>query len=235
MPLTKSHTYADELSASPLFNGLAPRQISEVLGRAQPHQLEAGETLFNAGETANSFYLLYAGAIKLLRGSPQGQDVVVRILRPFEPCAACSVIGKQAARFPITARAWEGSVVLAWPAQAMREELKRLPTLQTNLLEIVARYQEQTVERLCEASTAQVPQRLAQCLLRLAEQAGTPTADGVRLADSITRQDLAELCGTTLHTVSRTLSGWERDGLVRVGRCRVTLTSLNRLRLLSGS
>jgi CRP-like cAMP-binding protein len=85
-----------------------------------------------------------------------------------------------------------------------------------------ARYREMQV-RLRELSTEKVERRVAHTLLRLAERAGRRSALGVEIAFPLTRQDLAEMSGTTLHTVSRTLSAWEEQGIVDSGRRRVIL------------
>ncbi|ABI56422.1 Crp/Fnr family transcriptional regulator [Alkalilimnicola ehrlichii MLHE-1] len=223
----------EDLETSPLFSGLAERQVSEVISRGHRRVVPGGGTLFNCGEPADQFFLVVEGAVKLFRAMSNGHVVVVRIIRPGEPFAACSVVGRPDATYPVTARAWMDVTVLAWSRGTMSSELRRLPTLQYNLLQLVSQYQDQTVDRLCESSTQPVAQRLAHCLLRLADQASIPTTDGLQLRDPLTRQELAEFCGTTLHTVSRLLAQWERDGLVRVGRCRVTLASTKRLQLLS--
>jgi CRP-like cAMP-binding protein len=72
-------------------------------------------------------------------------------------------------------------------------------------------------------SSEQVEQRIAHVLLRLAKQAGRKTAAGVEIDFPISRQDVAEMTGTTLHTVSRILSAWEQRGLVEGGRQRIVL------------
>jgi CRP-like cAMP-binding protein len=82
------------------------------------------------------------------------------------------------------------------------------------------RYQDLQV-RLRELATEKVERRIAHTLLRLSQQAGRRTARGIEIAFPLSRQDLAEMTGTTLHTVSRTLSGWEARGLVDSGRRRV--------------
>ena len=73
-----------------------------------------------------------------------------------------------------------------------------------------------------EMTSEQVEQRVARAMLRLVQQSGRKTADGIEIDFPITRQDIAEMTGTTLHTVSRLLSRWEDEGLVRGGREKVT-------------
>ena len=80
-------------------------------------------------------------------------------------------------------------------------------------------------ERYRELATERVAQRVARAILRLARQTGRRVEGGVLLDLALSRQDLAELTGTTLFTISRTLSEWEQQGLVEVGRERVLIKS----------
>lgn len=84
-----------------------------------------------------------------------------------------------------------------------------------------------------EMSTAQVEQRVAHTLLRLVQQSGRKTQDGIEIDFPITRQDIAEMTGTTLHTVSRLLSAWEDKGMVRSGRQKVIVTDAHSLLLVA--
>jgi CRP-like cAMP-binding protein len=82
-------------------------------------------------------------------------------------------------------------------------------------------------------STQQVEQRVAHALLRLAKQTGKKSDEGILIDFPISRQDIAEMTGTTLHTVSRLLSTWETRGLVRSGRQKVTIVEPHRLFMLA--
>ena len=88
---------------------------------------------------------------------------------------------------------------------------------------------QETHTRVVEMSTQQVERRVAHALLRLAKQAGRKVEHGVEIDFPISRQDIAEMTGTTLHTVSRTLSAWEQPGLIESGRQRIVLRDPHRL------
>jgi CRP-like cAMP-binding protein len=88
---------------------------------------------------------------------------------------------------------------------------------------------QETHTRVLEMSTQQVERRVAHALLRLARQAGRKVEQSVEIDFPISRQDIAEMTGTTLHTVSRTLSAWERQGLIESGRQRIVLRDPHRL------
>jgi CRP-like cAMP-binding protein len=77
--------------------------------------------------------------------------------------------------------------------------------------------------RMQELTSERVPQRVARALVRMARDSGERTPQGWRIVHPITRQELAELTGTTLFTVSRLVSAWESEGLVRTSRGAMTV------------
>jgi CRP-like cAMP-binding protein len=83
-------------------------------------------------------------------------------------------------------------------------------------------------------ATRAVEQRVAAALLRMANQSGRKTGDGIEIAFPITRQNISEMTGTTVHTVSRLLSAWQKDGMVKSTRKHIVVTDPHRLVLLSG-
>ena len=122
-------------------------------------------------------------------------------------------------RYPGTATAVEDSRALAWTQATIRELMERHPKLAMNALATVGGRLEDTQSRLRELATERVERRIARALLRLAEQAAAEDTPSI----TASRQDIAEMSGTTLFTVSRTLSAWEAQGFVKCGRQRVAL------------
>ena len=85
---------------------------------------------------------------------------------------------------------------------------------------------EEAHTRIREMSTQEVERRVAHAVLRLSRQAGKHEQGGIRIDFPISRQDIAEMTGTTLHTVSRILSAWEAKGLVEGGRQKLVIRDL---------
>ena len=102
-----------------------------------------------------------------------------------------------------------------------------------NALQTVGQRLQDAHSRIRELSTEEVERRVAHAILRLMQQAGRKTGDGIAIDLPLTRQDLAEMSGTTLHTVSRLLSAWHEKGLVAGGRRQVTVTDPHRLFMLA--
>jgi CRP/FNR family transcriptional regulator, nitrogen oxide reductase regulator len=211
----------------PLFAGLGAAELDAVLSEARSARYPKNAAVFRQGEDAHSFFVLLHGHVRASQTTPAGQQIVVRYVAPGEVFGVATAIGL--AQYPATASAVDDSVVLAWPSAAWPRLVARHPSLAASTLQTVGNRLQETHARVIEMSTQQVERRVAHALLRLARQAGRKVAQGVELDFPISRQDIAEMTGTTLHSVSRTLSAWERQGLVEGGRQRIVLRDPHRL------
>ena len=151
--------------------------------------------------------MLLHGHVRASKTTPAGEQVVVRYVAAGETFGVATAIGLQ--RYPATATAVDDSVVLAWPSGTWPRLVAKFPALATNTLQTVGARLQETHTRVVEMSTQQVEQRIAHALLRLVKQSGRKVEHGVEIDFPISRQDIAQMTGTTLHTVSRTLSAWE--------------------------
>jgi CRP/FNR family transcriptional regulator, nitrogen oxide reductase regulator len=135
--------------------------------------------------------------------------------------------------YPATAVAAVDSIALSWPSSSWHRLIVTFPTLAVSALQTVGSRLQDTQARVIEISSEQVEQRVAHALLRLVKQAGRKVDAGVEIDFPISRQDVAEMTGTTLHTVSRILSAWEQQGLVEGGRQRIVLRDPHKLHMLA--
>jgi len=215
----------------PLFAQLGPVDIDDVLSQAHSIRFPKGADVFCQDADAESFFLLLHGHLKVMKVTPDGQQVVVRFVSPGDLFGIAMAMGR--ATYPATAQAVEDSVCLVWPSASWPPLVSRHPSLASNTLKTVGSRLSEAQTRVVEMSTEQVERRVAHGLLRLAGQAGRMVDDGVEIDFPISRQDIAEMTGTTLHTVSRTLSAWEDRGLVSGGRQRIVLLDPHRLMVLA--
>ena len=211
----------------PLFAGLGSDQLVEILREARSARFVKSSAIFQQGEDAHSFFLLLHGHVRASKTTASGEQVVVRYVVSGETFGLAMAIGLQ--RYPATATAVDDSVVLAWPTATWPRLVEKFPSLATSTLQTVGGRLQEIQTRVVEMSTQQVEQRIAHALLRLAKQSGRKVEHGVEIDFPISRQDIAQMTGTTLHTVSRTLSGWEQSGLVESGRQRIVLRDPHRL------
>ena len=211
----------------PLFAGLGAAELDAILFEARSARYAKNSAVFEQGEEAHSFFLLLHGHVRASKTTPAGQQIVVRYVTPGETFGVARAIGLT--KYPATATAVDDSVALAWPSTAWPRLVAQHPSLAANTLQMVGSRLQETHTRVVEMSTQQVERRIAHALLRLAKQAGRKSEQGVEIDFPISRQDVAEMTGTTLHTVSRTLSAWEQQGLIEGGRQRIVLRDPHKL------
>jgi len=204
-----------------LFAGLAPADLDEILREARSVRYPKDTAVFEQGAEADSFFVLLHGHLRVEKTTAQGHQIVVRYVSPGEIFGVAQALAMQ--HYPATAVAAVDSLALCWPAAAWPRLTQKYPSLAANALQTVGRRLQDTQARVMEMSSEQVEQRVAHALLRLAKQAGRKTEAGIEIDFPISRQDVAEMTGTTLHTVSRILSAWESQGLVEGGRQRIVL------------
>ncbi len=213
------------------FQGVAPADLDRMLRKARSLRIAKDKTVFEQEAEAQSFFLLIAGHVRVVKTTPDGQQVIVRYISPGELMGIAQALGRST--YPASAIAAVDCVVLAWPGNLWSGFASAFPTFGANTYKTVGTRLHDTHSRIVEMATEQVEQRVAHSLLRLVKQTGKATDEGILIDFPISRQDIAEMTGTTLHTVSRLLTSWEDKGLVKSGRQKVTVVEPHRLFLLA--
>lgn len=215
------------LSDVPAFSRLNAAQIREILDLAQPKRFNPGLAVFREGEAADRFFLLLDGHIRVVRITPGGEQIIALHIPAGQLFGIAHALGHDA--FPATAMTANECLVLSWPARLWPDFIGRYDGFSDESAKTIGRRMTEMHDRVVEMATLQVQQRIANALLRLINQNGKSTAEGIKIDFPITRQDLSEMTGSTLHTVSRTLSQWEKDGVVKSARKKVVVTDAHRL------
>jgi CRP-like cAMP-binding protein len=220
------------ISDFPVFDGLAPDALDDILARAHARHYAKGTPIFSQNEDAHSFFLLLHGRLRVTQVTPHGEQIVVRFVSPGDLFGVAMALGRDT--YPGTANAIVDSLVLLWPSAAWPELVSRHPLLANNTMRMIGGRLQEAHKRLREISTEDVERRVAHAVLKLAEEAGQASSAGTTLIDfPLSRQDIAELTATTLHTVSRVISAWEAAGLIEGGRQRIAIRDRKRLQSIA--
>jgi CRP-like cAMP-binding protein len=161
--------------------------------------------------------------------SSNGDEVLLRMSGTGEAINLQS--GPNASTHTCSVRAMEQSRVWIWEYSRLQELLERHPKLRQNIAQVLVSRLHDLEERFREIATEKVARRLALVLLRLSTQIGKNTPEGVQV--SLSREELAQMTGTTLFTISRVFSKWADQGLVFPKREAVIILNAKRLELES--
>lgn len=213
---------ARRLAHVPLFEGLREETLERIVGLAHSRQIDAGDLFFREGDQADEFLVLMNGRVKLTQLTPDGHQVVLRLIAAGDAFGGVGAFAEPT--YPVSAEAVETSTALAWTSGTMRQLLQTENSIAVNALRFVAGRLHDLQRRYRQMMTERVERRVARALLRLVHEAGRRVEGGVEIDFPVSRQDIAEMTGTTLFTVSRLLSSWEDRGIVQSGRQRIVLT-----------
>ena len=210
-----------------LFSGLPDEIASLLLSAATIRQSSKDSVLFHQGDAPDQLLQVVSGLVRMTQISAEGTQTTLRIMRSGDLLGCVAVL--QQFPYPATATAVEDTIVLSWRTAQFLGLIKQHQAIMDNTLRIVGARTKDMVQRISDMSGKSVERRIAAALLRLATQAGTTSEGGIQIQFPITRDDLAEMAGLTYFTVSRTLSLWQKQGLVSGGRQRMTILDAHRL------
>jgi len=200
----------------PIFKDTLPNDFAAILGQAQARQVPAGSSVFTQGAPAESFFVLLFGRLKVVQTTRDGQQIVLRHVNPGEIFGIAQALARP--DYPATSIAVTDSRILVWPSTLWAAFIQRSPAFAQNAMQAIGQRLQQAHTRIQELTTEEAERRIAHAVLHLAEQSGRATDGGVLLNFPITRQDIAEMTGTTLYTTSRIMAAWDAGGLILSSR-----------------
>lgn len=214
----------DAVAALELFRDISASALAEVVATARIRALPRGTKVFDQGEPIERAHALLSGGVRISQAGSDGGQVVIRFIGPGEIFGSVPIYTDR--RYPADAIAMTDSVEVSWSQSELVELMEQHSRIAINMITIIGRRIAELQDRVREMATQSAERRVANTLLRLARRAGRPTSAGTEIGFALRRKDIADISGTTLHTVSRILTGWGKDGLVISDHQHLTLCSV---------
>ncbi|HEV2423839.1 MAG TPA: Crp/Fnr family transcriptional regulator [Terriglobia bacterium] len=221
---------AEIAGTSRLFSGILPDYHSRLCGAGHVRHFSRGETLHFEGDAVRRVLLLTGGLVKITGRSQGGREVILRLSGVGD---ALGVVGLFSSGLHYTtAEAFQPGRALIWEDRVFRSLAEQFPALRLNALATLGDDLRELEERFREVATERVAARVALQLLRLRQTIGRPVEAGAASIE-VSREELAQMTGTTLFTVSRLLSAWEDRGIVKPLRGGVVICDVQSLGTIS--
>lgn len=204
------------LGNAPFFRQLDAAEVEQVATSFRQAHFAAGDSIHHAGEEATRLSIVAAGRVKLVRPTTDGQDVLLDILGAGDYFGSLADLGDATYREDATAHT--DCCVLSTTAGEFRRLLERYPVVGLATLGMVSERLRDAHGVIEQISTQPVEKRVAATLLKLVERAARDDGGRLLIDMPLSRQDLADMTGAQVETVSRVMSDFRRRGLVESGR-----------------
>lgn len=213
------------------FRQLARAQIAEILDQGSIARYDAGREIFSEGMPADRFFLLLDGHLRVVRLNENGGQTILRHIHAGQLFGIAKAVGQKS--FPASAITASESIALSWPTKLWTHFVENYESFAAAAYSSIGDRLVEMNSMVVELATYAVEQRVASAVLRMAQQSGRPDADGVRIDFPVTRLNVSEMTGTTLHTVSRLLSAWQKAGIISSRRKQIVVTDMAKLEILT--
>jgi CRP/FNR family transcriptional regulator len=205
-------TPEDVRQSSPFFRRLSPVDLERLASIAVSKTFERGGVVFAEGDAPAYLHTIASGRVKMIKRMPSGKEVILEIMGPGDPLGA--VVAYEGRPYPATAVALERTECLLLPRSELFAMLERYPSVVRGFLSGMARRIVELTQRIPEVAGGRVETRFALLFLKLSEKLGRPEGEALFIPLHLSRQDLADLTGTTLETSIRVMSRWGKEGVV---------------------
>ncbi len=218
------------LGGLPFFAGLSAQELQEINKLFREQGYAPGQPVYFAGDQATRMFVVAAGKVKLIRHTLSGKDVLLDILTMGEFFGSLSTLPDD--EYPDTAVAQTEVCALTIGKEDFRTILGHYPRVTVKVLDITAERLQAAHEMMRQLSAYSAERRIAHTLLKLGDKLGQAQDVGLLIQVPLSRDDLAEMTGTTPETASRVISQFQKDGLIQTGRQWVAITGREELEAL---
>jgi CRP/FNR family cyclic AMP-dependent transcriptional regulator len=216
------------LAAIPFFGGLDPAALERLAASMRSRRFRRGEVIFHIGDPGDALFAIISGEVKITLPAETGDEAILATLRPGDVFGELALLDGAPRSASATALTPTEAVVL--PRDRFRELIATEAGFRDALLASIAGELRRLTTHVEELHFLDITGRLAARLVRLAQEGGTPAADGsIRLRTNLTQADLAAMVGCTRQSVNKLLGQFTDDGLLRLERDGIVVTDLNGL------
>ena len=203
----------DLLRTTPVFRKLSPEDRQRLAAVSRVRTYARNDVIFDEGATPDFFYTIARGRVKVCKSTPAGKDVILEVFGVGDPFGAVAVY--EGRPFPASALALEDTVCVLVPRDEFFKLLEQHPSLVRGLLLGLTHRLIELTNRMAELSGGRVEPRVARLFLKLADDRGRSDRGGIFIPLPLSRQEIADMTGTTIETCIRIMSRWGKQEVVR--------------------
>lgn len=206
----------DVLKVTTVFRRLGPEDRARVAAVSHLHAFDRGELVFAEGDASEFFVTIVSGRVKVFKSTPSGKEIILEVFGIGDPLGA--VAAYEGTPYPASAMALEPTTCLRIARPDFFTLLEQNPSMVRGVLVGLTHRLVELTRRISELTGGRVESRFARMFLKLADQMGRDDQRGIFIPMVLSRQELADLTGTTIETCIRIMSRWNKDEVLLTER-----------------
>ncbi len=195
-----------------LFKNLSDEELKELSAYITTVEFRKKDDIFTEGDAPEWFYIVSTGKVKVTKISHDGKEIILEIISPHDIFGGVAVLRNFP--YPANAVAMEDSEILKISRKNLMRLVDRFPNLMYFIALQLGDRMKSSFDTLKNIALERVEARIAALLLKLGNKVGVETREGLLIDMRLTKQDVADMVGTTVETSIRTFSKFKKDGLV---------------------
>lgn len=217
-------TKSETLARIPFFQNLSKNDLGRIEPYFQEYSFKRGQYLFWEDDPASRFYVIKSGRVKLLKAAASGKEMVLDVMVPGQICGGTALFGDVHRN---GAQAVEPTVVYGMSRDSYHDLLTKYPKIARGIIKYLGSKLMDAHDVIISLVSSKVESRIAAVIVRLCENHGTPTDDGTLINIRLTRQDIADIVGSTVETTIRIISKFQKEGLLSTVKGRLLVKDVD--------
>ncbi len=214
-----------------IFNTLNKDEAKEIQPYLLSERFKKKEVIFSEGDTSEWFYIVIKGKVKITKLSMEGKEIILEIISPMDFFGGIAVI--RGFPYPANAVAMEDTEVLKISRNNLLKIMDRFPNFMYSITASIGDRIKDSHEMIKSIALEKVESRIASLLIKLSQKAGEKTPDGIVINIKLTKQDIAEMVGTTVETSIRTMSKFSKSGLISSKAGKIVIREIEKLKSMT--
>lgn len=219
----------ERINTLPMFVGIKKTDIEKIADLFLIDEVKKGKFLFEEGVACHWVHFIADGKVKLLAHSPSGKDVILKLAAENDLLTDNGVLFNNEYEYSYSAQALEDSQILKISVVDFKSILNDFQAVDINMIQLLDKYLKDSYLVLKDMALEKVERRIAINILKLAKRTGIKVKDGIKLQIKLSRQDIANLSGTTIETAIRVMSKLKKDGIISEEKGNIIITNRHKL------
>nr|WP_287823967.1 Crp/Fnr family transcriptional regulator [Clostridium sp.] len=211
----------------PIFSHLSDEVIQKIIELQKTKKYKKGEIIFYEGDKGEAFFFVKSGKVKIYKTSLDGRDITLNILGEGSIFAEVTLFND--INYPATVEVLENSEIGMILNKDIEQMILNNTTLALQIIKVLTKRLYRSQKTLKEMAFSDTYNRISRTLLDLCERHGKKMALGIEIDTAITRQDIANMVGTSRETVSRVISELKKEKILDTSSKKIIVMDKNKL------